>query len=174
MSRKLDTATLDLAAEQWAGQFAQPTQYSVTSPEVAVSGRFWVIQSLFNADFKDEFEYILPRIKAHLGKAALATFEEFASKQFTPRDDAVLAEKLAEKLAITPDGDHIPGRVGKVIVGTRDVGTRINRNRKIKDARWPIYAGEDEERAAGSDAVDPLPAADSMFVGEAHLAAVAK
>lgn len=157
MARELDTATLDLAARQWAGQFMQPDVFSNNDPEIAIAGPSWVMQSLFNADFKDEFEYLLPRFKAQLGPDTLREFEELAAARFTPRSDEVLAEKLAEKLAITPDGAHIPGKIGTVQLGSRTVGKRIGRG-GIKDARWPVYAGEEEERAADSGAADPLPA----------------
>ncbi len=174
--RELDTATLDLAARQWAAQFLQPSVFSPSNPEVAREGREWVLQSFFAADFKDEFEYLLPKFKAQLGPDALADFEAEAEKRFTPRSDETLAELLAEKLAVTPDGDHIPGKIGTVQLGVRKVGDRTKRRTDgvtlIKDARWPIYAGEDEERAAGSDAPDPLPDPKTLFHGVEHLAPV--
>ena len=172
MPRALDTATLDLAARQWAAQFLQPTIYSANNPKVAIQGRGWVLQSFYNATFKDEFTYLLPKFKAQLGADALKEFEVLAEKQFKPRDDKVLAKELANRLAITPDGKHIPGKVGTVNLGSRAVGKRVNARGNVKEARWPIYAGEEEERAANSSSVDPLPDPKAIFVNDEHLAPV--
>ncbi len=172
MSRTLDTATLDLAARQWAAQFLQPTVWSKNDSKVAIQGRDWVLQSFFNATFKDEFTYLLSKFKAQLGTDSLKDFEEEAAKLFTPRDDAVLATMLAEKLAITPEGGHIPGKIGTVNTGSRLVGKRVNSRGTVKDALWPVYAGEEHERGANSSAVDPLPDPKTMFVNDGHLALV--
>jgi hypothetical protein len=173
MPRKLDIETLDVAAKHYAANFLQPNVFSKTNPEVATAGREYTLQCLFNATFKDEFTYLLPRVKGNLGPDALAEFEEEASRRFTPRSDKVFAELLADKLAIDADGTHVPGKVGSVIVGSRTVASRARKMKNgqtvIKDARWPIYAGEDEERAADSDTVDPLPLPSSLYLGDQHL-----
>lgn len=173
MSRTLDVATLDQAARNWASHFTLPSQFSKRNPEVAIGGREWALQSLYKADFKDEFDHLLPKFKAQLGPEPLADFESVAAERFTPRSDETLAELLAEKLAITPDGDHIPGRVGTSVVGTRGVGRRITRH-GTRNAHWNIYAGEEEERTLGNvrpvgedgPGMDPLPPEDTLWANE--------
>ena len=179
MTRTLDTATLDRAAKHWAAHFGLPSQFSKKHPEVAIGGREWGLQNLFDADFKDEFAYLLPKFKARLGPDDLAEFEAEAAARFTPRSDEVFAGLLAERLAITPDGKHIPGRIGKVVVGMRSVGRRVTRH-GMAPAAWPVYAGEDEERALGNVrpkgedglGADPLPPPDTQWMNETdHLGA---
>lgn len=165
MSRPLDTNTLDNAARDYAGAFLQPSIFSEANPERAINGREWVMQNFFNASYKDVHEYLLEAIKGYLGPAALAEFEKDAAKRFTPRDPAVHAKLLADNLAITPDGEHIKGKIGTVQIAARVVGKRVkifqgNSGRPfqaVKNVYWPVYAGEGEERAAGSDAVDEIP-----------------
>jgi len=182
MPRKLDTATLNRAAEHWAGQYGLPSQFSKKNPKVAIGGREWGLQNLFKAAFKDEFEYLLPRYKDYLGKTPLAEFEKIAKERYTPRDDKVFAALLSEHLAIDPDGNHIVGKIGKIKNGSRLVGMQlvefesldsiVRRRRlglpkarehrelvqKIVPCRWPIYAGEPDERLmSGGGAADPLP-----------------
>lgn len=173
MTRKLDTATLELAAHDYAGQFLLPSIYSRQNPKVAIGGREWVMQSFYNMGFKDVFEYILPRFKDNLGKTPLIDFEKEAATRFSPRDDKVFADLLADKLAITPDGNHIPGKVGTIQFGTRNVGTRMSRFGRAP-ANWPVYAGEEEERALGNvrekgkdgPGTDPIPPEDTFWPGE--------
>ena len=173
MSRNLQTATLDQAAKDYAGNFLLPSQFSRNNPEVAIAGREWCLQNMFNAHFKDEFEYLLPKIKGQLGPDALADFEAEEAARFTPRDDGVFADLLADKLAITPDGEHIPGKIGTVQFGTQVVGTRMTRHGKAL-AVWPVYAGEQEERALGNireigkdgPGADPVPPKDMFWPGE--------
>ena len=177
MSRTLDTITLNAAAKAWAGQFLLPTQYSKKHEDVAISGPEFVYQCFYNMHYKDEFEYMRPKFRAQLGADALVEFDAEAASRFTDRDDAVLADLLAEKLAITPSGDHIPGKIGTVVFGSRQVGDRITRHGKCR-AMWRVYAGEEEERAVGNvrpagqdgDGADPLPPAGTLFMSEsAHL-----
>ncbi len=173
MSRILETATLDQAAKDWAGNFLLPSQFSRKNPDVAVAGREWCLQNMFNAHYKDEFNYLLTKVKVQLGPDALVEFEAEAAERFTPRSDDVFADLLAEKLAITPDGDHISGKIGTVNFGSRPVGQRMTRHGKL-NAYWPIYAGEEEERALGNvrekgkdgPGADPLPPADTFWPGE--------
>ena len=177
MARNLATETLDLAAKTWAGHFNLPSVYSKWNEDTAISGREWVMQSFFRADFKDEFAYLLPKFKARLGPDSLAEFEKEAMERFTPRDDTVFATLLADKLAIDPDGNHIPGKIGTVVVGQTKVGTRVTRH-GMQDARWSLYAGEKEEREAGNvrdrgkvgKGADPLPPEDTFWHDEqAHI-----
>ena len=179
MTRTLKTATLDKAAGIWAGHFLLPSRFSKNNPEVAIAGREWALQNFYNADFKDEFAHLLAKFKRQLGPDALADFEAEAKDRFTPRDDKVFADLLAEKLAIDPNGVHLPGKIGTVILGSQPVGRRITRH-GIKPARWNVYAGESEERALGhlreigkaGPGADPLPPADTLWSNETdHLGA---
>ena len=173
MARILDTATLDLAAKTWAGHFNLPSQFSNKNKDTAVAGREWVMQNFFRADYRDEFEYLLPKFKARLGPDSLVEFEADAAERFTPRSQETFEKLLATKLAIDPDGNHIPGKIGTVVVGQTLVGKRVTRHGKL-DARWPEYAGEKEERAIGNvrergkagKGADPLPPADTFWMDE--------
>jgi hypothetical protein len=187
MTRVLDTKTLDKAAADWAVNFSLPSVFSKRDPKVAIGGREWGLQNLYKADFKDEFEHLLPRFKDNLGKTPLAEFEKIAKERFSPRDDKVLVKMLADKLAIDPNGNHIPGKIGKVIIGQRPIGTRVveieplysiqrrryhglsktPENREVVPIivphRWPIYAGEEDERKAGGGVADPFPHPELMM-----------
>ena len=197
--RALDTKCLDGFAKACAAHLVQDSRYSRQHPEVAIYGREWVYQSLVNLHFRDEFEHVVAAIKPLLGPAVLKEFEAEAAKRFTPRSDEVFAEELAKRLAITPDGKHIPGKIGNVLVGSRTVATRIAVYEKrssmrkrlaafeagetppplemmsfTKPANWPIYAGEDEERAREGGGVDtpgvtPLPDPRHVFHGDEHM-----
>ena len=172
MAREILTDVLDQAAKDYAGNFNLPSVFSRQSPEVAIGGREWGLQNLYNCSFKDEHLHLMKVFKECLGPASLKEFEA-ESGRYTPRDDAVFAALLAEKLAITPDGNHIPGKVGVIQFGSRDVGQRMTRHGK-QGAFWPIYAGEEEERALGNTrergkdgtGVDPLPPTDTFWPGE--------
>ncbi len=173
MARTLNTETLKLAAKTWAGHFNLPSQFSKWNPETAIAGREWVMQNFYRADFKDEFEYLLPKFKARLGPDSLAEFEEEAAERFTLRSQDTFEKLLSDKLAIDPDGNHIPGKIGSVVVGQTKVGTRITRH-GMMDARWSLYAGEAEERAAGNvrergkdgPGADPLPPETTVWPDE--------
>lgn len=172
--RSLDTATLDRAAKHWGAQFTQPSIFSKKHPDVAINGQEWAMQNLFNMHYKDEHDYIIAKFRRQLGQDPLEEFEALWAERVKPRSDKVFANLLAEKLAITPDGDHIEGRVGTVKVGERTVGQRLTRRDTMASANWPIYAGEEEERAAGrvrergkkGAGVDPLPPEDTIFATE--------
>ncbi len=173
MARTLDTKTLDLAAKTWAGHFNLPSVFSNRNSETAIGGREWVMQNFYRADYKDEFEYLLPKFKARLGPDSLVEFEKDAMERFTPRENKVFEKILADKLAIDSDGNHIPGKIGTSVVGQTKVGTRVTRH-GMKDARWPLYAGEKEEREAGhvrergkaGKGADPLPPEDTFWMDE--------
>jgi hypothetical protein len=145
--RTLDTATLAAAGAYYAGTFMMN------------AGRFnrdWVMGQLHKLTFKDEFVDVCAAVRGQLGPAAAADFEARAKKAFSPRTDQVFEEMLATKLAITPAGLHIPGQIGSTQVGGRPVGRRLTRH-GMQPAHWPVYAGEDEERARGGGIADPLP-----------------
>jgi len=172
MTRKLDTATLEGAAEVYRAHLGLPSRRHPRTGRW-IAGREWALGNLYNASFKDEHLVLVEAIKQAMGGKPLAAFESAAKERFTPREDAVFAKLLAEKLAVTPDGKHIEGRRGTVQVGMRQVGTRITRH-GVKPAWWPVYAGEDEERAAGhvrapgadGPGCDPLPPPGTLFIDE--------
>jgi len=158
VARTLDTRTLDGAAMYYASEFLRPDTVHPFNKSRFTGGRGLVLQDLFNITFKDEFDYLMNAIKGELGPRALKDFEALAKERFSPRDDKVFVQLLADKLAITPDGKHIPGKIGTTqLHGRRVVGRRVNDRGIVKELTWPIYAGEQEERIAGSDVPDPLP-----------------
>ena len=156
MSRTLLTKTLEGFAKYLAVEFLKP---DMKHPRVDkfIGGRGLVMQDFYNLTYKDEFAHVLAHFRGLLGPVALEEFDALAAERFTPRDDTVLIKELADRLAITPDGDHIPGRIGTSNMGSRVVGKRLDGEGNVKNAYWPIWAGEEEERAADSDAVDALP-----------------
>lgn len=173
MARTIDTQTLDAAAHHYAGQWLAPDRKSI-SGAVFVTGPSYVMQELYNATYKDEHEYLVRGVKEWLGGKALAEFEKRAKEMFAPRADAVFHALLKEKLAIDPNGNHIPGAIGTVQYGVRPIARRMFqvetrasiRYRKENGLKrdwggrefvwrerlltWPVYAGEAEERTAGN------------------------
>ena len=144
-------------------------------------GPAMVLRDMHNLAYKDEYEVVMQGLRDNLGKGAWAKFEGAFKKIQKPREDKVFAEELKRRLAITPDGDHIEGVIGTVAVGGRRIGTQIieveapdsiarrkrlglpktaeNREtrHKIVALDWPVYAGEEDERHAGSGVADPIP-----------------
>lgn len=190
--RKLDTATLDGAAKYFREQFGRPTKIRPQTGR-RIAGTGLVVQDLHNLTFKDEFEYVVGRMLHDMGRDEAVKLRRELD-QFEPRRDDVFENLLAEHLAITPDGQHIAGRIGKVQIGSRRVGRYVKvvpryRHRpvypgmigrmfrrpitiareQIGEARvnkslwWPVYAGEMEEREAGSEIPDALPAGAEAF-----------
>jgi hypothetical protein len=178
MPRPLDTATLDNMARWMASQWLRPD--SVKSPSGNwIFGPEWVLQELYKYDYTDEHEHLIAALRKQLMSDRLKDFDDAAKQRFSPRDPKEHAEILAEKLAIDPNGKHIDGKVGRVIVGSRFIrlqnieiehpGSRVMRRmaglgkehrqtyQRLQPYYWPIYAGEEEERKRGSDQVDPLP-----------------
>lgn len=175
MSRTLETATLDGAARYYAGLFTLN------------SGRFdrdWVMGQFHNFDYKDEFGYLVDGMRDELGKNALDVFDIGIKKLMKdkPRSEKVFEKLLADRLAITPDGEHIEGRIGSVqkhgrrFIGMHDIEVEAPESIRYRKANgipkkeyrktmmkrvplyWPIYAGEGEERTRpGGGAADPLP-----------------
>ncbi len=173
MPRPLEIATLDRAARDYAGFFLEPNRKSV-SGDRWISGSERIKQDFVAFTYKDEFDYLVQMIRKELGSAALR-FDDLMTQHFTPRDDRVFERLLADKLAITSTGEHIEGKIGTTQLGTRIVGqyTKIIKTRRgdiplVKNAYWPIYAGEGHERVAGSGVADPLPeGAEPLGVGAA-------
>lgn len=172
--RALKTKTLDGAAKYYAGLFFSDR------------GRFnreWVMGQFYNFTFKDEFDYIQDQIKQILGTQSKADWNSGALSRFSDRTDEVFEGLLKQKLAIDPDGSHVKGAVGNILVGERRLGLHmieveapwsIRRRKalglsktpetrelihKVAPYRWPIYAGEAEEREAGDPfgVCDPIP-----------------
>ncbi len=164
MTRELDTGTLDNAAKHYAGLFMA---------DGGKHDRDWVMKEFYNFTFRDEHEYLLEEIRGQLGADAMADFDGRAKSVLTPRTDEVFEGLLSKKLAITPDGDHIPGVIGTTVIGSRTIGRRVTRH-GVLNADWNRYAGEDEERALGNvrtmgedgPGADPLPPEDTLFPDE--------
>lgn len=164
MSRAMEVETLSNAAKHYASEWMRLDRMS-PSGKFFIGGPSYVLQDLYNATYKDEHETLVVGIKEWLGGKALAEFESKAKEKFSPREDAVFHQLLRDKLAIDPNGNHIPGVIGTVQVGTRIVGVKpkVLKTRRFgeilipKNEYWPVYAGEYEERAAGSTRPDPLP-----------------
>lgn len=181
MGRQLDETTLDAAAREYAANFFWPTRYSKVAPKVAVAGRDWTLNCLYNAHFKDEHDAIVGEIRRGMAGARLEDFDRAAKAKFKPRSDRTFEKLLRDRLAIDHRGEHVAGAIGTVRVGGRFVGFHqievetldsIRFRKRLKLAGvdpgprethfkrvpliWPIYAGEGAERAAGRFA-DPLP-----------------
>jgi hypothetical protein len=176
MPRKLDMATLEPAARYHAGLF------------MLNSGRRdanFVIGQFHDFTYLDEQLALIDLTRDQLGKGARDDFDARIAKlaKDKPRDPAVFEKLLADRLAITPDGEHIEGRIGTSKVDSRPIGRHdveveapesvayrrrmramglepgprrtIMQNVKLQ---WPIYAGEGQERIrAGGGVADPLP-----------------
>jgi hypothetical protein len=179
--RTLDTKTLDGAAKYYAGLFFS---------DRGKRDRDWVMGQFYNFTYKDEFEYVREQVKQILGPQANADWNSLALGRFTDRTDEVYADLLKQKLAIDPDGSHLPGVIGSTEVASRRVGFRLLdveapwsiRRRKVLGLpktpetreliqkfaawRWPIYAGEEEERKAGN----PFGVADDLPHPEMYMA----
>jgi len=191
MSRTLDTATLEQAARDYAGFFMLPDSRTKGGQNWA-TGPERVKQDFFNFDFKDEFDFVLQMIRDELGKNSRARFDEMAKAHFKARDKKVFEKTLVDKLAITPNGDHIEGKIGAVQIARRVIARRMIVRRKpiarpvdpsnpagewqivryrdvpvhVRD-EWPVYAGEGDERIRpGGGAADPIPeGAEGLAVG---------
>ncbi len=174
MARKIDTKTLDQAAKDYATHFNLPTIWSpIKDSKLARGGRDWPLQSLYNMHYADEHAYLIDKFRRQLGVDPLEDFNAVAAKLYTPRDPAVFEALLAEKLAIDPNGQHIPGKIGTVVFGSQSVGRRLTRH-GVKNASWNVYAGELEERRLGNvrergtdgPGADPLPPAGVLWPNE--------
>lgn len=176
--REIDIKTLTQAARDYAGFFLLPTTES--SQHNFLTGPERLQQDFYNFTFKDEFEFVVERVREELGASARERFDRMAKMHFTPRDDKLLEKLLKDKLAVDLDGNHMDGQIGSSNVGGRLVGfhkivvedpaaIRFRKRFKIPKSErkhliektvplyWPIYAGETEERLAGSGVADPLP-----------------
>lgn len=180
MRKDFPTDVLDRAAARYAAQLMLPDRPHPTIEGRYLGGPSWVAACLFDADFKDEHEYLVGRLMdgSLLGSEGRAALEELAKQNFTKRDPKVFEALLKERLAVDLNGDHIEGFIGKVEVGTRIVN-RVPR--RLVGPRtglavegmfpefWPIYMGEGDERSLpGGGVADPLPdTAEALDLGAA-------
>ncbi len=179
MTRILDMDTLHLAAKDFAALFPLPTVYSKSDPFAPINGRDWVINNLYDALFMDEHDIIVELMHDQLGKAVKPGFDKLAKERFKPRSKKVFADELAEHLAITPDGDHIEGRIGRINLGSQivDIEPVIAMTAKgprptWRNVAWAIYAGEREERERkDGGAADRIP--ESKYLGKSSVGALA-
>jgi hypothetical protein len=163
--RAINTETLDQAARFYAGQFLR-------DPE-------WVMGQFHNFTYKDEFDYLVTAIQEYMAAKTKKEFARLSGSAFPARSEDVLKDLLRSKLAVDMDGGHIEGALGSVQVDRRLIGVhaveveapwslmkrkRLGLPKSVRETitknvlrYWPIYAGEAEERAAGSDVVDDLP-----------------
>ncbi len=175
--RELDTATLVGRAKHYASAFLNPVRERNGRP---IDGPAYVMRDMFALTFKDEFDAVAAEIREWMSEKVMREFDRLAGDHFKPRDESVLKQLLADKLAIDMDGAHIPGKIGTTqVIGRRLVGTksvevetrdsrvyrrmmgldkshRQTRTKVVPDY-WPIYAGEIEERLADSGVADLLP-----------------
>lgn len=165
MSRPIDTDTLNMYARQFAVWWIQG--YETGRPD---RDREWLGQQFWSFTFLDEFNYLVDRVPAHLTGDDLVKFTAMVSRLSTiePRKDEVFRGLLSDKLAVDPDGEHIPGKIGTTVVGSRDVGKRVSPDGVVRAARWNVYAGEEDERSADSGVADTLPPRDSLFINDEH------
>lgn len=178
--RKLQTVTLVRAAERYAGEFPKATQKNRNTGR-SIAGQGFVIEDLYRLTFRDVFDFIVAKVEDNLDQDNLEKFRRACADRFEPRRDDVFEKLLEEKLAINPAGEHILGKIGTTKIGSRVVGRYTKeipkydrprfRDRLLfrshgplremrlvaKRAYWPVYAGEIEEREAGSTAPDKLP-----------------
>lgn len=169
MTRDLDTVCLSNAARDYAGQFLLPTIANPFNRNFApTGGRGWVLNSMFNFHFKDEFDFIINEIKQHLGPKAQKDFDEAAAKQFTPRSDDEFRKQLADRLAITPNGKRISGKIGLVQIGQVPIGFRYKTQRWVRDAA----TGKKIKIQAGRTTVHIIKA--NVHIGESEDEAIAR
>ena len=188
--RSLDELVLTGAASYYAKEFGKDSVLNRAGK--FVQGRSFVIEDLQRLTFKDEFEQITGRMEDMLDQDNLSAFRLQAKRHFQPRRDDVFEGLLAKKLAINPDGEHIPGIIGTTQTGARIVGRRVKKiqhfarrgigdvllgrkNGKLmyertvmKNEYWPLYAGELAERVAESGVADVLPEGAMPFIEELY------
>lgn len=139
MGRTLDTKTLDAASQHYAGQFLLPGS--------GIGGRDWVLKSLKNLTFRDERQYLLNKMRGHLGPIALKELDDSISKTIKEHTDDQFHKALADHLALDPNGESIPGKLGKVKQGQVTLGWRVNKRGMPRIVRGDILAGETEDQA---------------------------
>lgn len=179
--RKLETAVLNDRAKFLVANWHMPSsQRSRTRKGFWISGPEFVVQELERYRFMDEQQHVVAAIEKRLTSDDLQQFKAAVAK-IDPWDPKEHAANLAEWLAIDPDGKHIDGKIGRTVVGSREVGAHVievehpysiktrkylklgkdwsgrQTIRRMRPLRWPVYAGEDIERERDSGVADPLP-----------------
>ena len=179
--RALETAVLnDRAKFLVANWHMNSSQKSKTRKGFWISGPEFVVQEIERYRFMDEQQHVIAAIEKRLASDDLQQFKAAVAK-IEPWDPKEHEANLAEWLAIDPAGKHIDGKIGRTVVGSRDVGAHVievehpysiktrkylklgkdwsGRQviRKLQPLRWPVYAGEDIERERDSGVADPLP-----------------
>lgn len=152
--RVLDTKTLDQYSQEAAAWWLA---------DKSPWDREFLTKEFYNFTFKDEFDYLVTGVASNLAGPAKKTFDAMIAqlKKKEERKDDVWHKLLADKLAVDPYGEHIPDKIGSTVVAMRIVGKRANIHGYVKNAYWPIYAGEKEERKAASGVADSLPSEDN-------------
>lgn len=172
--RRLEEATLENAAKFYASEWLRADRKNSSTGRF-IAGPSMVLQDFKNFTYKDEFEFMLSSFRDWASPKLVDEFNARAKEYFPDRDDAVFHALLKEKLAISPEGDHIDGCVGTVEVGVRPIDRRLfevetiaslerrrekglpfhtpgrtDRETRWKESlyTWPVYAGEAEERIA--------------------------
>ena len=193
VARPLDLFTLHNAAAYYAEEFPKPSLPNPAHPErMWVGGRGLIMNNLVNAGFKDEFNVLVERMDDILENTEHRDdWHKAQASTFTPRRDDVFEEELAKHLAIYPDGVHIPGKIGLIQIGTRRLGREayddiiraprtmwdvirfragkiVYQKTGLRNAHWPMYAGELEERFAESGLYDVLPEGAEPYVESVH------
>jgi len=157
-----------------------------------------VVDQLFRVRYRDEFDHLVEALHQELSTKNAARLLKIGKPVWQPREQMVFEEELRKYLAITPNGEHIEGAIGRVQVGRRfmrnnqvlvetkasirqrkarglklHVAGRTDRevvNRPVNEY-WPIYAGEAEERTRnGGGVADSFP---DWYLGPPLSAAVA-
>lgn len=162
MSRELDPKFFEEASRAYAGQWLNPTTYNPIT-KTPRAGKGWVLQSMEQFHFEDEFNAIYNGVGDWLGKKAYDEFKYEASKFFTPYEDGELEHELRTRLGVDINGKPIPGAVGKVQVGSVPVGWTVQKvvykwrmGKKVQEPnernptlllRTPLYIGETVEQA---------------------------
>lgn len=95
--RELDIATLDNAAKDYAVYFIR--NEGVTLNGKVKFDRDWVILQFYNFWYKDEFEYVVERVRGYLRADILDDFNARIAK-LEPRTDKVFAEMLEQGAAL--------------------------------------------------------------------------
>lgn len=179
MARNLLLPVMEARAKFYAQQWLSP---DATDPATGKPrwGPKMVLVDMQKLAMKDAFDAIYGFMSEIMGKKPWAEFEKEFKKISSPRTDEVFAEQLKKHYAIDTNGNHIDGAIGSVRVGGRRIGTKIIEHEPIDGVRrrkrlglskegnrelvhkivpldWPIYAGEEEERARNSGVADRIP-----------------
>ena len=142
MSRELDTATLDSRADHLVSFFHMPDRRTKAGTRWR-QGPSYVAEDLYNATYKDEFDYLVQAVRERMGATSIAKFDQITAAKFTPREKEVFEAELRARMAVGPDGKHLGGKTGRVEVGRRIIGYRMKQVRRtVRIGRQIIKAVE--------------------------------